>query len=84
MSGGCESLHIESVPVKEAFDGQIAWEGSVEVFELIGHPKASRAYGWNDRDGEETKAVAVLGIPPVNSPQTAIKVAIAAKSRSAS
>jgi len=84
MSGGCESLHVQSVPVKEGFDGHIAWEGSVEVFELVGHPKAKRAYGWNDRDGKEIKAVVMLGIPPVNSPQTAVKAAVALKGRSAS
>jgi hypothetical protein len=43
---GCESLHVESVPVKEIFDGETAWEGTVEVFELVGHQSAKRAYAW--------------------------------------
>ena len=76
---GCESLHVESVRVKEVFEGQTAWEGTVEVFELVGHPQAKRAYAWKCRDGDQNKPVAVLGIPPVDSPQSAVKVAIAAK-----
>ena len=32
---GCESLHVESVPVKEVFEGETAWEGTVEVFDLV-------------------------------------------------
>jgi len=46
---GCQSLHVESVPVKEVFEGQTAWEGNVEVFDLVGHAKAKRAYAWSYR-----------------------------------
>ncbi len=79
---GCESLHVESVPVKEVFEGETAWEGTVEVFDLVGHPKANRAYAWSYRDGDETKSIAVLHLAPVDSPQAAVKVAIASKARS--
>jgi len=79
---GCESLHVESVPVKEVLGGDTAWEGTVEVFDLVGHPKAKRAYAWRQRDGDENKTVAVLQIPPVDSPQAAVRVAIASKGRS--
>jgi hypothetical protein len=41
-----EARHFESVPVKETHKGQTVWEGVVEVFELIGHPKASMIYAW--------------------------------------
>src|SRR5437879_9581174 len=78
---GWESLHVESVAVKEFFEGRTAWEGTVEVFHLVGHPQAKRAYAWTYRDGDQNKTVAVLGIPPVDSPQSAVKVAIAAKGR---
>ena len=76
---GCESLHVKSVPVVEQFEGHIAWQGRVEVFDLIGHPKAKRAYAWTDRDGDQNKTIAVLEISPVDSPQSAVKVAIASK-----
>ena len=36
---GCESLHVESVPVKEVFEGQTAWEGTVEFSTLSVIPK---------------------------------------------
>ena len=78
---GCESLHVKSVPVKEVFEGQTAWRGTVEVFDLIGHPKAKRAYAWSYREGDQHNTIAVLGIPPVDSPQSAVKVAIASKAR---
>lgn len=41
---GAEATHRESVSVKEEFNGQIVWEGTVEVFDLSGHPKASKVY----------------------------------------
>jgi hypothetical protein len=78
---GCESLYIESVPIKEVFKGQTVWEGTVEVFALIDHPKSKKAFAWSYRDGDQNKTVAVLAIPPVDSPQSAVKVAIASKGR---
>ena len=78
-SHGCESLHVGSVSVKEVFEGQTTWQGTVEVFDLIGHPKAKRAYAWSYRDGNQNKTVAVLEIPPVDSPESAVKVAIGAE-----
>lgn len=72
-------------PVHEVFQGQTAWQGTVEVFDLIGLAKAKRAYAWQYQDGpNEIKTVAALEIPPVDSPLTAVKVAIAAKAKSRS
>lgn len=77
----CEAKHLESVYVKEVFQGQTAWEGKVEVFELTGHPKANRAYGWGfDKDGQ-TEFSTVLGIPPITDPPKAVKAYIASKIR---
>jgi hypothetical protein len=79
---GCDSHWVESVPVHEVFQGQTAWQGTVEVFDLMGHSKAKRVYAWQYQDDDkQTKTVAVLEIPPVDSPQTAVKVAIAAKTK---
>ena len=47
----------------------------------IGHPKAKRAYAWTYRKGDQNKTIAVLEIPPVDSPESAVKVAIASKAR---
>jgi hypothetical protein len=77
---GCDSVHVRSEAVHEVFQGLTAWQGTVEVFDLIGHPKAKRAYVWQyEDDDKRTKTVTVLEIPPVDSPQTAVKIAIAAK-----
>src|SRR5437764_10267183 len=79
---GCESEHVESVPVTERFQGQTVWDGGVEVFVLHGHPQAQRCYAWSharDRGGE--RYVAVLEVPPVDWALKAVQVAIAAEAR---
>jgi hypothetical protein len=40
-----------------------------------------KAYGWSYQDGRETRFIAVLEIPPVTSPNTAVRAAIAAQSK---
>jgi hypothetical protein len=75
----CGAVWRESVPVTEIFLGKTIWRGEVEVFDLTGHPKAKRAYGWSHPEGTDNKGerfVTVLEIPPVDSPQTAVKIAI--------
>ena len=77
----CEAAYVETVPVHEVFRGQTVWQGKVEVFDLTGHPKAKRAYGWSHLDGkndEGERFVTVLEIPPVESAVTAVRVSIVA------
>lgn len=80
---GVDSRHVESVPVKEVFQGKTVWEGVVEVFELIGHPRAQRAYAWA-HDGERPKesSVAVLHIAPITSAAAAVRAALIQEFRS--
>jgi hypothetical protein len=76
---GAEAKHVESVPVMEEFQGRTVWDGVVEVFDLKGHPKTHRVYAWMHDTGDPAKPkrhVTVLHIPPVISPQTAVKAAI--------
>jgi hypothetical protein len=78
----CGANYRETVPVEEVFQGRTIWQGEVEVFDLYGHPKAKVGYGWSHREGKDDKGerfVTVLQIPPVTSPETAVKVAIAAE-----
>lgn len=77
----CIAEHVQSVPVREMFGQKIAWEGVVEVFSVDEHPKAKRCYAWSFLEGKETRFVTVLEIPPVDSPRTAIKLAIAAQAQ---
>ncbi len=76
--------HIQSVSVTETFQGQTVWDGVVEVFDLTGHPKANRIYAWahlTDDPKQPKRFVTVLHIPPVVSPQTAVRAAIVQESR---
>lgn len=80
---GAEATHVESVPVKEVFKGETVWEGIVEVFDLVGHPTAHRAYAWA-HDGARPKesSVAVLHISPITSAATAVRAALIQEFRS--
>lgn len=75
----CGAVWRATVPVHEVFNGQTVWQGDVEVFNLSGHPRANTCYGWSHLDGakdERERFVAVLEIPPVDSPQKAVQVQI--------
>ena len=76
---GAEATYLRSVPVTEKFQGQIVWDGTVEVFKLEGHPVASLAYAWAfdaDAPKPHREYVAVLRIAPVTSPKLAVRAAI--------
>ena len=72
----CNAIHERSVPVVEMFGKKTVWEGVVESFELAGHPKANRCYAWSYKDKGETQYVNVLAIPPVVSPETAVRASL--------
>jgi hypothetical protein len=73
--GGTATL-AQSVPVRE-------WEGIVHVFNLEGHPIATRAYAWSSpiEGSDKLQFFAVLHMGPVKSPQDAVRVAIVAEHR---
>jgi hypothetical protein len=71
----CSAVHVYSHYVKEEFRGQTAWQGHVEVFHLKGHPKAERCFGWSH--GEPGRFITILELPPVDSPESAVKVGLA-------
>jgi hypothetical protein len=80
---GAEAVHAGSVPVKEIFKGETVWEGIVEVFDLVGHPTAHRAYAWaHDGKQPNESSVAVLHIPPITSAATAVRAALVQEYRS--
>ena len=80
MHGGTATF-VQAVPVREKFKGAPVWEGVVHVFDLEGHPKATRAYAWSSPvAGSKNRGMfAVLQIPPINSPLDAVRAAIAAE-----
>lgn len=76
---GSFATHVETVPVKETFQGKTVWEGKVEVFDLHDHPKTDRVYAWSHEtdDPENPQHITVLHIPPATTPLRAVQVAIA-------
>jgi hypothetical protein len=74
---GSDSKHQETVAVVEHWKGKIIWEGEVEVFALLNHPKAKTCYAWAYSKKGIEHATAVLELPPVISPQTAVQIAVA-------
>jgi hypothetical protein len=80
----CKASHVGTVPTKESFQGKTVWEGEVELFELTGHPKASRCYAWKwTEDGKAFQTVTVLELPPVDSAQTAVQAYIVGSQKKA-
>ncbi|HEU4510755.1 MAG TPA: hypothetical protein VFR78_21170 [Pyrinomonadaceae bacterium] len=74
-----EAIHVETVPVHEQFQGQTVWDGEVEVFDLAGSAEASRVYAWSyetDQADDPKRTVTVLHVPPVTSPEMAVRASI--------
>jgi hypothetical protein len=75
---GVDAVHVESVPIKETFQGKTVWEGVVDVFDLKDHPKATRAYAWayETDNPKKPRHVVVLHMGTVTSPLLAVRAAI--------
>ena len=73
----CRAEHAGSqVVVERAPDGAI-WRGRVDIFDLSGHPQATRCYAWLEEAGETSICRTMLCAGPVESAQTALRVALA-------
>jgi hypothetical protein len=83
MHGGRASLS-ESAAVGEMFDDRSVWGGVVHVFDLEGHPTATRAYAWSApiEGSSRRKFFAVLHVPPMDSPEKAVRAAMITQQRS--
>lgn len=81
---GVKSSHVETVHVNESFEGKTVWAGDVEVFDLEDHPNAKRAYAWMHGldDAKAKRHVTVLAVPPITSPESAVKAVIVHEYRS--
>lgn len=80
--GGKAAL-VEAVPVKEEWQGKTVWEGIVHVFDLEGHPKATRAYAWSSpvEGTDRRRFYAVLHLGGIRSSLDAVRAAIVAERR---
>ena len=77
VTHGADAGLVDRVSVHETLEGQTVWEGEVLVFNLHGHPTARKCYAWSV-DGRVT---AVLHEGPVDSPEAAVRAAIASEHR---
>lgn len=80
----CSASFRESVSVKEDFQGHTVWEGVVQVFDLTDHLDADKCYAWSSpiEGSRKRKFYAVLHIPPVDSPEKAVRASIIQDHRS--
>lgn len=80
---GCAAKLVGAQPVSETFRGRSVWQGIVHIFNLEGHPTASRCYAWSSpiEGTERRRFYAVLHAPPVASPADAVRAAIVADFR---
>ena len=82
---GCRAVHRDIVHVREKYEGEAVWDGSVYVFDLTDHPTAEVAYGWSDPvpGTDRRRFYAVLHTGPVGSPEKAVRAAIVSEYRQA-
>ena len=75
----CNSFWVEAMHVTETRQGEVVWEGEVEVFLLWGHLTAEHAYAWPCKmvDGQ-TQLISVLHEGSVDSAEAAIRAALEA------
>jgi len=80
--GGKATL-VSTEPVTELHNGQIVWKGIVHVFDLDGHPRATRAYAWSSpiTGSDKRRFYAVLHLGGIRSPLDAVRAAIVAEHR---
>src|SRR3954471_5343345 len=76
----CEASYTRTEAVKEVINGQVLFEGNVEVFGLLGHDHALRCYAWGHlHESGQWEVTTVLAIPPVVSAESAALAAFAAR-----
>lgn len=77
----CRADHTGSRVVVERLPDGGVWRGTVEVFELTGHPETDRCYAWVEKSAGEYRWVTRLKVPPVKSAQTAVRATLARRKR---
>ncbi len=79
----CSARLAQSVPVTEMHKGATVWEGVVHVFDLTGHPTASRGYAWSSpiEGSDKRRFFALLHQGAIKSPADAVRAAIVVESK---
>ena len=82
LQHGGKAQFLETVHVREEFEGKLAWECDVHVFKLEGVRAGKRAYAWSvvtDETPPQRRVYSALHAGPVKSPADAIRAAIVAE-----
>lgn len=79
----CSASLAQSVPVVESRGEEIVWEGVVHVFDLAGHPTASRVYAWSSsvESSDKPRYFAVMHEGSIVAPADAVRAVIEAERR---
>ena len=81
---GCESRYLESIHVLEKFEGEIVWNGTVEIFELSDPFDGRKCFAWGcveERPRKQRRYVTVLEAPNVTSAEQAVRASLTSDSR---
>jgi hypothetical protein len=73
---GCAAAYHGAAFFPRGPDLTHAWQGAVEIFDLTGHPAATRCYAWGCEEQGNLQPVIVLHLPPVDNPEAAVRVAL--------
>jgi len=65
--------------VRELYGHELVWDGEVHVFDLEGHPEATRAYAWSRpiKGSNKRRFYAVLHLGTIHSAIDAVRAFIA-------
>jgi hypothetical protein len=76
--GGTAKLAYVS-HVRELYGHELVWDGEVHVFDLEGHPEATRAYAWSRpiKGSNKRRFYAVLHLGTIHSAIDAVRAFIA-------
>jgi hypothetical protein len=74
----CKASYLDGVFVIEKFRNKTVWQGIVHIFRLIDHPQSEKCYVWysNNPKTRKQKFYAVLHLPPIDSPEKAVRASI--------
>lgn len=77
----CQASFLEDVLVVEKFGEKTVWSGTVSISLIKGNSQADKCYAWSSPIEGSTKRryYAVLHIPPIDSPEKAVRASIVQK-----
>ena len=79
---GCDARFNATVAVSIPVRGRAPWRGSVHVFDISGHPSATRGYAWPRRVNARTTIIhTVLESDKVAAPEQAVRTALGRRLR---